>query len=101
MPASDTAEMQELAGNTGDRSRMSVNAARSAEGRCVPLAKTKGTRMSAVKPRRRALLPDVPLGAPPPRLSEGSKNPPRKGGPTTASRGADFAADDFAWLYDK
>jgi len=71
-----------------------TNAARSAEGRCVPLAKTTGTRMSAVKPRRRAhSLSATRRSAP--SFCEGSKNPPRKGGKHEASRGAHLCRGRF------
>ena len=65
------------------------------------LPKRKGTRMSAVKPRRRAHLAEAPIGAPPPRLCRGDKNPPARRETRGPAVGPSYAADDFAWLYDK
>ena len=64
------------------------------------LPKRKGTRMSAVKPRRRAHLAEAPIGAPPPRFRRGSKTPPARRETRRPAAGPSYAADDFAWLFD-
>jgi hypothetical protein len=81
---------------------MPTNAVRSAEGRCVRFPKKEGDAHAAGGlPARRALTTESASRRSAPSLPRGVKNPPRKGGPTTARRGASYAADDFAWLDDK
>jgi hypothetical protein len=76
---------------------MPTNAVRSAEGRCVPFTKKEGDAHAAGGlPVRRALNTEsASRRSAPSALPRGVKSPPRKGGPTTASRGAELRRERF------